>query len=337
MRKHLLALALIITVAPGCDNVGWGGIDLDIGPPPESAPQPVVEEEPEEATPAPLPPIGPVLLAGVRDGERADFVVVGQVDADALRPFPDSASARDLDQLAEVSAPGTEWIVFSEGVRIGRLIVERSGPAADFCGSRMAISGIVEVVPPAAGAERLLALPAEHASTRPREAYAEIAHVYEQRVATLSIAGEAIPRVGARWPALGVLDARGHIQAFQLRNTMGQSVAATFLVDDVIGVAPPGAGAYSLFIIGQQVGNQYREAFTWYRDAQAEGKGVPRYFDHLDWNNDGTDEVLLDVFGATDRWFATLSRRDGAWVRSYEDPCGGPSPQATSSDDAGAR
>jgi hypothetical protein len=321
MRKHLLAIALIITVAPGCDNVGWGGIDLEIGPPPDSDPQPVVEQEPE-AAPSPAPPIGPVLLAGTRDGERADFVVVGQVEADALRSFPDSTFPHDHDQLAEVSAPGAEWIVFSEGVRVGRMIVERSGPAADFCGSRVAISGIVEVVPSAAGAQRLLALPVDYASARPREAYREIAHAYDQRVGTLSIAGEAIPRYGARWPALGVLDARGHIQAFQLRNTPGQSVAATFLVDDDIAVGAPGARAYSLFIIGQQENNQYREAFSWYREADVEGKGVPTYFDHLDWNNDGTDEILLDVFGATDRWFASLSRRDSGWVRSYEDSCG---------------
>jgi hypothetical protein len=307
MRKHLLAIALIITVAPGCDNVGWGGIDFEIGPPPDSEVAPVVEEEPE-APPPPTRAIGPVLLAGVRDGERADFVVVGRNGV----------------------------VVFSEGVRVGRLVVERSGPAAEFCGARTAISGIVELVPSAADAQRLLALPLEWGASRPREAYREINHVYDQRVTTLSIASEAIPRYGARWPALGVLDARGHIQAFQLRNTPGQSVAATFIVDDALAVGAPGQRAYSLFVIGQEENGRYREAFTWYRSVDAEGKGAPRYFDHLDWNNDGTDEILLDVFGANERWFAALSRADGDWTRSFEDSCetDDPSEEASAPDDS---
>jgi hypothetical protein len=330
MRKHLLAIALIITVAPGCDNVGWGGIDFEIGPPPDSEVAPVVEEEPE-APPPPTRAIGPVLLAGVRDGERADFVVVGEVRPDGLGPFPDPSFPEDAGQLAEMAAPGTEWVVFSEGVRVGRLVVERSGPAAEFCGARTAISGIVELVPSAADAQRLLALPLEWGASRPREAYREIDHVYDQRVTTLSIASEAIPRYGARWPALGVLDARGHIQAFQLRNTPGQSVAATFIVDDALAVGAPGQRAYSLFVIGQEENGRYREAFTWYRSVDAEGKGAPRYFDHLDWNNDGTDEILLDVFGANERWFAALSRADGDWTRSFEDSCETDNPSAEAS------
>ena len=30
MQKHLLALSVILTVATGCDNVAWGGIDVDV-------------------------------------------------------------------------------------------------------------------------------------------------------------------------------------------------------------------------------------------------------------------------------------------------------------------
>jgi len=33
-------------------------------------------------------------------------------------------------------------------------------------------------------------------------------------------------------------------------------------------------------------------------------------------------EILLDVFGASRRWFAALEARDGEWVRSFEDACG---------------
>ena len=51
-------------------------------------------------------------------------------------------------------------------------------------------------------------------------------------------------------------------------------------------------------------------------------KAAPRYFDHLDWDGDGADEILLDVFGNDQRWFAALSRAEDGWVRSYQDSCG---------------
>jgi hypothetical protein len=323
MRKHLLAIALIITGAPGCDNVGWGGIDLEVAPPTE-AEGPVAVEAEAEVQSTPDRVLGPVLIAGTREGERGNFVVVGEVQADALRTFPDPAFPGDRERLAAVVAPGAEWIVFSEGVRVGRLTVEQADPAQGCCGDRTALSCILEMVPSAATAERLVALPEAHASGRPREPYREFAHVYDQRVATLSVAGDAIRRYGARWPTLGVLDARDHIQAFQLRNAPGQSVAATFVVNDQLAVTPPSPGAYALFVMGQERDGTYSEAYTWYRNAEDEGKGVPRYFDHLDWNNDGTDEILLDVLGEDRRWFASLSLRNGTWVRTFQDACGAP-------------
>jgi hypothetical protein len=323
MRKHLLAIALIITGAPGCDNVAWGGTEFEVRPPPEPEVTAVTEGEPE-GTDTPQRVAGPVLLAGTRTGERADMVVVGEIRSDALRRFPDPDWPEDSERLARLAAPGSEWVLFSEGVRVGRFIVERSGPAEGFCGNRLALSGVVELVPSAAQAERLLALPPDPGGERARETYAEVQHDYDQRVASLSIAGEAIPRYGARWPELGVLDARDHIQAFQLRGAQGESVAATFVVRDELQIGPPPEGAYSLFVLGQEQGGEVAEAYTWYQDAGADGKAAPRYFDHLDLNADGTDEIVLDVFGANARWFAGLSRRDGAWVRTFQDRCAQP-------------
>jgi hypothetical protein len=324
MRKHLLAIALIITGAPGCDNVGWGGMDFEVRSPPEPQVEAATEAE-AETTVEPERTEGPILLAGLRDGERADMVVVGEIVADALRTFPDPAHPEDAERLTELTSAGAEWVLFSEGVRIGRFIVERSGPASGFCNGRLALSGVVELVPSASGAERLLALPPDVGSERGREPYEQHQHVYDQRVASLSIAGEAIPRYGASWPEQGVLDARDHIQAFQLRNTPGQSIAATFMSGDELAIGAPPQDAYSLFIIGQQrQGAEYAEAYSWYQDAGASGKAAPRYFDHLDLNDDGTDEIVLDVFGANARWFAGLSRRNGQWMRTFNDRCGGP-------------
>jgi hypothetical protein len=320
MRKHLLVVAVILTTGTGCDNVEFGGIQIAMQSP-EPAERSTVADVDTSATTGPVNVHEPLLLAGVRDGARGRFVVVGEVHPDALRPFPDPRFADDADRIAELAAPGTEWAVFSEGVRVGRLIVESSGMAIGFCGSRTEINGVVELVATAADAERLLAMPAS-AVDQVYEEYRAISHVYDQRVATLTIAGDAIPRYGARWPELGTLDARDHLQAFQLRNTPGESVAATFLIDDQLQVGAPGQRAYSLFVMGHQGDAGYTEAYSWYHDAATDGKAAPRYFDHLDWDGDGADEILLDVFGNDQRWFAALSRSEDRWVRSYQDSCG---------------
>ncbi|MDA1102553.1 MAG: hypothetical protein O2956_03065 [Gemmatimonadetes bacterium] len=321
MRKHLLAIAVILTVATGCDNVAWGGIDVELKPPPPSSRTAVDADEPAGVV-GPVNVAGPILLAGTRTGARADFVIVGEVHPGVLREFPHPAFPDDTTRLEEVTAPGSEWILFSEGVRVGRMVADAVRPAEGFCGARTVLSGFVELVPTASGAERLLALPAESSAQHPYGNYAAIAHDYDQRVATLAVANRAIPANGAAWPPLGVLDARDHIQAFQLIGSQGRSVAATFLHQDELTVASPRQGAYSLFLMSQQVGASYEEGYVWYRSVESEGKGAPRYFDHLDWDGNGSDDILLDVFGPNRRWFAVLSQRDGSWARTFEDPCG---------------
>lgn len=321
MRKHLLALVVILTAGTGCDNVGWGGMDFELSPPAPttrpSSPEAVVETPngPENFD-------GPILFAGLRNGERADLVLVGEIHQDALRSFPDPNFPEDVDRLARLTEVGSEWVLFSEGVRVGRMTTEVTQVAQGYCGDRISLSGVVELVPSAADAERLLALPAEHAETRPYEPYVAIQHDYDQRVGSLSLATETLRDRATTWPTRGVLDARDHIQAFQLRNDRVQSIAATFMHADELAVGPPGPQAYALFVMGAPQGDEYVADYLWYRAVDTEGKGAPRYFDHLDWDGDGEDEVLLDVLGSNRRWFAALSQREGAWVRTFQDSCG---------------
>lgn len=321
MRKHLLALVVILTTGTGCDNVGWGGMDFELSPPaPTTRP---ASTEVETASPSgPENFDGPLLFAGVREGERAELVLVGEVHPGTLRSFPDPDFPEDLERLAQMTEAGSEWVVFSEGVRVGRMTTEVSQTVQGFCGDRVSLSGVVELVPSAGNAERLLALPAEEAETRPYEPYVAVQHDYDQRVGSLALATETLRERGATWPTRGVLDARDHIQAFQLRNARVESVAATFMHADELAVGPPGPQAYALFVMGAPRGEEYAPDYLWYRAVDTEGKGAPRYFDHLDWDGDGQDEVLLDVLGANRRWFAALSQREGSWVRTFQDSCG---------------
>lgn len=320
MLRHLLAIAVILTVAPGCDNVKFGGASLEILPPPSTGEGVEIDVDDGDVVSV-LNEDLPILLAGVRDGSRATLTLVGEVHGDVLRAFPDSAFPSDTERLEALTALGSEWILFSEGVRVGRLVVDAADIVDGFCGPRARVSGIVELVPAAAGAERLLALPADDARERAYGEYHELGDVYEQRVATLQIAQEAIPEQGARWP-LSILDARKHIQAFDLGGAVGPYVAATFMYEDELAVSPPGQGAYALFVMGEQVGDIHERAYVWYRAVDTEGKGAPRYFDHLDWDGDGVEEILLDVFGSNRRWFAGLAQVDGSWVRTFQDVCG---------------
>ena len=321
MQRYLLAIAVILTAATGCDNVAWGGLDIELRPPPTSS----ESNSPEALAPLDTLPVethGPLLLAGLRSGSRATLVVVGELDGDTLAPFPDPSSLQEAEALTTLTRAGSRWTLFSEGVRVGTLIVDTATVEQDFCPSKLSVSGMVELVPTANGLERLLALPESTNRTLAYEPYREINHVYDQRVATLSMASAAIPRVGAAFPPNGLLAARQDVQAFEMAGSPGTTIAATFMYEDELAIAPPGQDAYSLFLLGTQDGELYQEAFIWYRPVEDAGKGAPRYFNHLDWDNDGQAEILLDVFGSESRWFAALAKRNGEWIRTYQDACG---------------
>jgi hypothetical protein len=330
MQRRWLVIAVILTVAPGCDNVTWGGIDVRLQGPPSAdstapAPIPVVVTDP--GTPVMDLPTGPILLAGARSGARATLIVVGEVRSDAVVDFPsddDTPGYRDRF-TSRLLGPGSEFILFSEGVRVGRLVADESGVNESFCIPRPTVSGTLELVPSATNATQFLALPAGRAAQRGYEAHRPLDHTYEQRVASNRLAREVIPRVGAQWPP-SVLEIRADMQAFQFQEAASPTIAASFLHQDQLRVGAAPDAAYSIFFLGELAGDEYQTSYVWYRPASDEGKGAPRFFDHLDLDGDGTAEVLLDVFGADSRWFAGLARRNGAWTTVFQDSCGQPNP-----------
>jgi hypothetical protein len=304
-------------VAPGCDNVAWGGVEVRWVPPAAAAPGtpadvPVAEEAEAPATPEVAHPL---LLAGTREGERATLVVVGEIAPEGIAP----ATATSVQAGATESS---EWILFAEGVRVGRLTADQVGTASEFCPSTTSLAGTPELVPSASAVERVLALPAPHARAVAFQPLEPLTHDYDQRVASLTFAQDAIPRLGAPWPAGGVLPTRQDIQVFEPLGATAPTLAATYLVRDQITVGPPPSGSYALFILSSLVGGEYRETFEWYQDASTTGKKVPRYFGHLDWDGDGQGEILLDVFGSDRRWHAVLERSENGWVRVFESACG---------------
>jgi hypothetical protein len=335
MRRRWLVIAVILTVAQGCDYVTWGGVQVRLEDPPsrdraeaESLATEPAEPEPAETEPGgPTLPTGPFLLAGTRSGSRATLTVVGEIRSDALTDFPsDRAVEGYRDHFAErLLAPGTEFVLFSEGVRVGRLVAESTSVDSRYCMDKPSVSGTVELVPSASGATQLLAIPAQHVRRRPYLAHRSLDHTSDQRVASLRLATEAIPRVGATWP-VSVLGTRADIRVFQLPGSATSTIAASFLHQDRLAAEAAPAGAYSIFLLGEMSGDTYQTSYTWYRPVATEGKGAPRFYDHLDLDGDGSDEVILEVFGRDSRWFVSLARRNGAWTTAFQESCGRSSP-----------
>jgi len=306
--------------------VSWGGVDVSLRAPGGEVEDTLPQAAPEREEPDGLSlPTGPILLAGTRSGAMATLTVVGAIDGDSLAPFPsetDVPGYRD-EFIRTLLPPGQELTLFAEGVRVGRLTVVEVDVDLEQCVPRPRTRGIVELVPGAITVDHFLALTGPESRQRPFGTYEALAHNYNQRVASLNLASGLIQQLGIRWPA-SVLESRADIRAFRRGDSPEPSIAATFLVGDRLAVGQARPDSYALFLLATRGPEGYAQDFVWYREAATDGKGAPRYFDHLDWDGDGSTEVLLDVFGSDNRWFAALSPRAGSWARSFEDPCGAP-------------
>ena len=322
MQREHLAIAVILTLATGCDNVAWEGLELRLNPPTSSSAisseQSVITPDLADEEQSLEIPKRPILLSGKRTGSTAKLTAVGEVNGNSLTAISNQGLGSEIS-LGRITQ-GSEWVLFSEGVRIGRMIAQVVSIDDSFCTLRPTISGIVELVSEASDVEQLIALPIDVAGSRSFQPYTAYRHNYNQRVASLALASEVIPSLGAEWPP-SILDSRTDIHAFQLPGEPRQAIAATFLHQDRMITSPPEPGAYSLFVMGDATSGTYEISYMWYRLAESQGKGVPRYLDHIDWNGDGSEEILLEMFGSEDRWFAGLAKQDGRWIRSFEASC----------------
>ncbi len=325
MRRRWIPLAVILTMPTGCDNVAWGGVDVRLeGPAAAPAASSSPSSEAADSVDLPSLPDKPVLLAGVRSGNTAHMTVVGMVSGAGLDRFPsDDDVPRFREHFANtLLAPGTELMLFAEGVRVGRMTVTGHGTDEGLCVARPSVDGVVELLPEAATASRLLALRSASGPARPFDTYAPVG-IPDLRPATVALGSAAIEGTGAPWPP-SITAARADIQGFGVAGQQADFAAITFLYADQLAVGEPAdPGAYSLFVLGRRDPEGWTARYVAYRRADGpNGKGAPRFFGHLDWNGDGTPEVLLEVFGARTRWFEAVGLEGGRWVETFQDPCG---------------
>jgi hypothetical protein len=259
---------------------------------------------------------------GVRDSAGIYLVPVGEVQSDSLLPFRDERSAPGYRAAfaRQLMAPGRRLTLFSAGAHVGTFTVQEVGTDESFCTARPRARGVVELLPDAAAATHFLALPEELAKDIEYAPYQPLETDRIQRAAGINLAAEVIPQNGASRPP-SLVEARGDLRA--LRTANGQpAVSTTFMFRDEMRVQPAEARSYSLYLLATSQGGQYRAAYVWYREAAREGKGTPRYFQKLDWDDDGKTELLLEVMGERSRWMAIVEELDNEWTRTFEDACG---------------
>lgn len=321
----------IVTAAFGCDNVSWGGMSLSLEGPPRDSLESAAGEGGSETIEGPRRlEYGPLLYAGIREGDSALLVPIGELVDGGLHPLPAGETALQLaDQVLEERLPaGRTLALYSQGERVGTLHVStQAGTAIGFCSPRAQVFGRLELLPSASEAQRFLALeePLEGNRSFPpfRAPTVDRAH----RIAAQNLGGQALNELRAPWPA-ALQDIRQDLQVFQLPNDQGPAVVATFLLRDQLAMGPAPEEAYSLMIIGEPRGTGWERTYTWFRPVGEEGKGAPRYFSKMDWDGDGEEEILLEVLGADSRWWAALDREQGRWTLMFQDPCGTQAPDA---------
>ena len=321
-----LPLLGIVIVATGCDNVEWGGVELGLRSP-SDGPVSEASAEVEEVVENPVldnPPMGPVLYLGHRAGGEAILVAVAEIRPDGLSLLEGVGSVEaSRSFMAEHLTPGLEFTLFSDGARVGRLTAERFSVDGRYCSARPQIRGPIELTPAAATVQRFLALPTREGSAFEYGAYSPVVPTRDLRVTSLTTMQQVIPAVGALWP-VSVLGIRRDVQMFRARSGGAPTVVATFVYADDLGVGPAALGAYSVFLASDDDGTGYRGTYVDYRLFSRDGKGAARYFDHLDVDGDGSDEVVLEVMGENSMWLSTLGRQGESWVEEYRDPCGLP-------------
>jgi hypothetical protein len=323
-----LSALVILSAVSACDNVEWGGAEVRLESPP---PSPVTASEPAESVdPGPADPVlpeSPVLFMGYRDDGGTSLVPVGVIEGDSLAALPDEEDMPGFEAafVRERMAPGTEFVLFAEGTRVGTLTAREHGVREDFCRTKPSVSGPVELVPEAMSARRFLALRREDAGGRVHGEYGVTPDDRAQWVASLELAGQTIPRVGARWPQ-SLAGIRQELRAFRLGAEGPRAFAVTFTYRDQLAIREASPDSYALFLVGVSDGTAYRPAYVWYREAAREGRGVPRFFSRMDWDGDGETEILLEVLGEASRWTAAVDRVGGEWRRVWQDPCGADAP-----------
>lgn len=316
-----LAAPLILIALGGCDNVEWGGIDLAILPPPARAEAPQADVAGSDRLPS-----GPLLYFVRRDSSRAEIIPVGEITDGRMAPIAISGDPEESGTrfIAAFLREGAEFTLFHRGRRAGTMIVNAAEvPTGDVCRRLPRGTGTMELSGAADSAAVFLAMARTQA---PDGRALPGAPEVERRMQVMGpiLAERALRARGAQLPNWA--NARRQIFPFPTSAARDLAFTSTFLVDDELQIGNDSTG-YSLFVVyTPQAQSGYDTAYVAFTDYPREGKAARRVVDFLDWDNDGSPELLLEVFGTHDRWFEAVGNTGDGWNRILEDRCDGARP-----------
>jgi len=315
-------MLLMITLAAGCDNVIWGGSDIQILPPPP--PLASLHLEPDAQVFAEFGlPTGPLVFhVSQRDGATVLLPVaemVGDGFRQVRRPLgvaPDAFESRFRETVIPV---GAQFEVFRRGVRVGTFIAQAEGPITE-CGLPTVL-GNATVVAAAVDAGEYLAFrqglaPTVRGDFSPPQITGPI-RTYASIVAERLILQAGLPRPRS-WPG-----AQRDLQPIEIMPGGHPEMAATYLVGDDLAVGSPSPEGYSVFYLADyETARGYTAIYSEVRDYRRTGKAAPRLVDYVNMAQGDSPELVLAVSGRSQAWYDILGFRDGRWEKVYAgEPC----------------
>lgn len=316
-----VAALLILTAIPGCDNVDFGNVDVQVVPPPP--PGGARQIAPDAQTYADLGlPSGTVVFHVVKGAGGTQVIPVAEVSGDSLRtlrrPAGVAPEAYETRFRQAVLEPGAQLALFRRGASVGTLTLTGNGqPTA--CGIPTAV-GNATTVAAAADVGEFLAFrkglePEVRGEYAPPQVNGSI-RTFASIVAERLVLQNGLPRPRS-WPG-----AQRDMQAIEVVQGGNPEMAATYLVGDRLAVGPAEPQGYSVFYIaGYETRSGYTPFYQEVRDYRRTGKAAPRLVDYLNWNGSGGADILVQVYGPAEAWYEAVSQdQGGRWRKVWEGP-----------------
>lgn len=316
---HARILLLILTALPGCDNVDWGGTDIQIVPAPPPPAEALAMQDSLAARNQGLPR-GTVLFHVVKGQGATQVIPVAEVSGDSLRPLRPPPGADPAEYQARfrqaVFQPGAQVALFRRGARVGTMTLTGNGPATT-CGLPTA-TGDATVVAAAADASEFLGFrvglhPEVRGDYSPPQINRSI-QTFSGIAAEKLILQNGLPRPRS-WAG-----AQRDLQAIEVIRGGNPEMAATYLVGDRLAQGPAEEGGYSVFYLaGYETRTGYTPFYSEVRNYSRTGKAAPRLVDYLNWDGAGGQDVLIQVYGRDQTWYEAVSQNGrGRWVKTWE-------------------
>lgn len=317
------ASLLILTALSACDNVKWGGAEVQLVPPPPAGGAQGVSEDAQTYADLGLPS-GTVVFHVVKGPGGARVIPVAEVSGDSLRtlrrPAGVSPEAYEGRFRQAVLENGSQLELFRRGAAVGTLQIQQQGGVTP-CGVPTAV-GVATTVASAADVNEFLAFrrglaPDVLGQYSPPQVTGSM-RTFASIVAERLVLQNGLPRPRS-WPG-----AQRDLQPIEVMGGGTPEMAATYLVGDSLAVGPGEPDGYSVFYAASyETRTGYTPFYTEVRDYRRTGKAAPRLVDYLNWNGRGGPEILVQVLGPDQSWYEVISMdRGGKWQKVWEaQPC----------------